>query len=551
MVSSVDSERLTPEAAPARERTGPSADGREPGDRRRMLALPALTLLIGLLVTLALAIVSQSQYRSNENRLLRLRVRDASTLLTGSLPATQTTLGSAAELADVTNGNARRFRSYVAADITGPKKMFASVSLWRVDHPTAGPVTVVGPAPKLASTPARAVPLFAEAQRLHTLGVVALLNPPTPSLGYVFVSGRYAVYAETPLPADRRSRLASNSAFAGLDYAVYLGRREDPSQLLVTNVTHLPLPGYTSAQTIPFGDTDLTIAMSSRVSLPGTLPRDLPWIIAILGVLLSVAAALMTWRLTQRRQAAERLAGENRRLADQQRTIAQTLQHALLPDTLPSSPGLEASGRFAAGEAGLDVGGDWYDVIELGDRRVLLVVGDVSGRGLHAATTMASLRFAIRAYAAQGDDPPAILTKLSHLVSVVETGQLATILCALVDTERGVISISSAGHLPPLLIDADGGRFVDPELGVPIGVEAGAEYAAREESLPADGTLVGFTDGLVELRGESIDEGLERLRSAATRNGDDLQDLLARLVVEVPEGRSDDDIAIVGVRWKR
>jgi serine phosphatase RsbU (regulator of sigma subunit) len=182
---------------------------------------------------------------------------------------------------------------------------------------------------------------------------------------------------------------------------------------------------------------------------------------------------------------------------------------------------------------------------------MLLVVGDVSGRGLRAATTMASLRYAIRAYATQGDPPPAILTKLSHLVSVAEGGQLATVLCVLIDPARRVLSVASAGHLPPLLTgDASAGHYLQGELGVPIGVEAGAEYGAREMPLPEAGTLLAFTDGLVETRGESIDDGLERMRAAAARlHRLDLADLVATLVTEVPGGGAEDDIAIVGVRW--
>ena len=125
---------------------------------------------------------------------------------------------------------------------------------------------------------------------------------------------------------------------------------------------------------------------------------------------------------------------------------------------------------------GVDIGGDWYDVIDLEDGRLLLVVGDVSGRGLRAATTMAALRYAIHAYAAQHDAPTEILTKLSYLLDVADSGQLATILFALVDIDRREISVTSAGHLPPLLIQNGDGHYVHTEVGLPIGVEPGASY---------------------------------------------------------------------------
>ena len=296
--------------------------------------------------------------------------------------------------------------------------------------------------------------------------------------------------------------------------------------------------------------------MSSRVPLAGSLPKNLPWISAVLGVLLTIAAAFMTLRLSQRRRGAEELAGqlevtanENERLYAEQRSIAQTLQHALLPDTLPQLPGIQASARYEAGVEGIEIGGDWYDVIDLDDRRLLLVVGDVSGRGLRAATTMAELRYAIRAYAAQDDGPAEILTKISRLVSVAESGQLATVLCATVDMEARQLSITSAGHLPLLLVANGDSRYLDMEIGLPIGVEEGTVYRSTTVTVPPEATVVAFTDGLVERRGESLDEGLERLRTAATGHDVGLPELLGRLVSDMANGRSEDDIAIVGVRW--
>jgi serine phosphatase RsbU (regulator of sigma subunit) len=162
---------------------------------------------------------------------------------------------------------------------------------------------------------------------------------------------------------------------------------------------------------------------------------------------------------------------------------------------------------------------------------------------------MASLRYAIHAYAAQTDDPAEILTKISRLIDVGESGQLATVLCAIVDTETRQVSLTSAGHLPPLLISDGEARFLDPDVGLPIGVEADTEYRSTTVTVPPAATVVAFTDGLVERRGESLDEGLERLRTAATRHDVGLPELLGELVTELVDGRSKDDIAIVGVRW--
>jgi serine phosphatase RsbU (regulator of sigma subunit) len=557
MVSSVDSEPLEAAPTPAPDPVEAPPRRVRPGARRRTLGLPALTALIGLLVTLALTLVSLAQYNNNEKRLLRLRVRDAGALLTAALPTLQANLASAAELADATNGSVARFRGLVAPMMSGATPEFRSVSLWRLDDLSRGPVTVAGIPPRLAASPARAAAVMSRTRAQRTLGVVGLLASSDPRIGYAYVAGRYAVYAESQLPPARRSPIQKRSAFAGLNDALYLGRTTNPRELLSTNVARLPLPGPTATVVVPFGDNAVTLVMSSRSALAGSLPKNLPWIIAGLGLLLTAAATAMTMRLTERRRAAEGLAerleviaSENRRLYAEQRTIAQTLQHALLPDKLPQGPRLEAAGRYLAGEHGIDVGGDWYDVIELDAERLLLVVGDVSGRGLRAATTMAALRYAIRAYAVDGDSPETILSKLTHLVSVDKTGQLVTILCVLVDAAGETITVTSAGHLPPLLVNGDGGRYLESELGVPVGVEAGIEYPVREFQLPAAGTIVAFTDGLVERRGETIDAGLDRLRHAAAADDADLRDLIDTLVTAVPGGAGEDDIAIVGVRWK-
>ncbi len=551
---------------PVANRRGETAEpvGATTAPRERSLTvywLPVATLIIGLLVTGALVVVSHSQYVSNEQRLLNLRVRDAGAILGETVPATAATLAAAVEQANFTHGSIPRFQRLVAGEVGTKAGQWLSLSLWKVGALGNGPVAVVGKPLKLTANPARASAVLAAAAHSQVLNVIDLLTSPDLRIGYAYAnpteSGGYVVYGEKPLPASRRSRYQSTSQFAGLDYAIYLGRKQTPDALLVTDRTHLPLPSPSDAQTVPYGNNALTLVMSSRGGLAGSLPRNLPWIIAVIGGLLAIAAALMTLRLSQRRRGAEQLAGrleitanENERLYAEQRGIAQTLQHALLPDILPQIPGVQASARYEAGEEGVDVGGDWYDVIDMDDQRLLLVVGDVSGRGLRAATTMAELRYAIRAYAAQSDGPAEILTKISRLVDVQESGQLATVLCASVDMNSRELSVTSAGHLPPLLLSNGGGQYLNAEVGLPIGVEAGTVYRSTTVAIPPKATFVAFTDGLVERRGESIDAGLDRLRTAATGHDVGLPELLGRLVSEMANGRSEDDIAIVGVRWK-
>jgi serine phosphatase RsbU (regulator of sigma subunit) len=543
--------------APAREASArPYARGAYP------YWVAGAVLVVGLVVTGVLVWVSASTYTNNENRLLKLRVDDAGALIAEALPSVQTPLASAAALADATDGDVGKFKSFIGPSV-GPqgRAQYVSVSLWRLGGGQPQLLAVVGVPPALAASPARAARFFGSAVGKRQLSVIGLLQRPKPRLGYAYTSpgltGRYVAYAESALPASRRSRLQSNSAFADLHYALYLGRTQNSTALLVTDLTKLPITGRRASISIPFGNTAFTFVVSPRRSLAGTFTERLPWIVGIFGLLLSLGAAALTARLIARRNQAQELAGsleqiadENRRLYAEQRTIARTLQHALLPEALPKIHGVETSARYETGVEGVEIGGDWYDLIALDDRRLLLVVGDVSGRGVRAAATMASLRFAIHAYAAQDDPPEAILAKLSNLVNVNTSGQLATVLCAVVDVEAHRLTVTSAGHLPPLLLSNGSGTFVHSEVGVPIGVRAGARYTSTSVRTPKAATLLAFTDGLVERRGESIDAGLARLRQAASANHVGLDELLSRVIHDLREsGGGDDDTAIAALRW--
>ena len=168
----------------------------------------------------------------------------------------------------------------------------------------------------------------------------------------------------------------------------------------------------------------------------------------------------------------------------------------------------------------------------------MFVVGDVSGRGLRAATVMASLRYALRGYAAQGDPPEAILSKLSALVSVDEDGHFATVLCAHIDVPAHWIRLANAGHPPPLLTDAHLRQLVAAPIGVPVGVTSEPRYTSVEVTAPPGAVFLGFTDGLIERRGEPIEVGLERLRRAAPPPGHSLEGfvtgILGDLVTTAP-----------------
>jgi serine phosphatase RsbU (regulator of sigma subunit) len=516
--------------------------------RFSLYGVPVVVLAVGLLITAVLALTARSVHSGNENRLLRQRVNEAAAVLAAAIPNTQTPLASASTLVEATHGDRQTFRNFMAQLAAG--RPFVSASLWRTGATDPTPLITVGNASELATRPpAEIVSYLARTSSSKTVAVLDLLGAPQRRLGYGFSGGKgsdYVVYAEAALPANRRANVDTNSAFADLDYAIYLGARADPNQLLAASVADPAFRGRNAADTVAFGDSQLHIVMTPRRELGGDLLARLPWLIGGIGIVLALAATFLTERLVRRRAYAEVLAQQNARLFSEQRSVAQTLQHALLPGTLPVFAGLDLAVRYVPGVDGVDIGGDWYDVIAVGDGKVMLIVGDVSGRGLRAATVMAALRYAIRAYAADGDSPETILRKLSKLIDVGD-GHFATVLCGVVDVPERRITLANAGHPSPLLITGSSAELVATKVGVPVGVE-GEGYATVTVAIPPDAILMAYTDGLFERRGESPDVGLARLRDASI-GYESLSDLLDGVLHTLTPDGGNDDTAILAVTW--
>ena len=205
----------------------------------------------------------------------------------------------------------------------------------------------------------------------------------------------------------------------------------------------------------------------------------------------------------------------NTNVLKQERRVASALQRSLLP-RLPDIRGMEIAARYIPGHARL-VGGDWYDLFELPTGHVGAAMGDVVGHGLASAIVMGRLRNALRAYALDSNDPAAVLTRLDEMVSHFEADEMATVLYAVVDPDRGRMTCSAAGHPFPFIASPSGSaEMVDAHADRPIGSGSGAKRRAYDVPLPAGSTVYLFTDGVVERRGEHIDVGLERLRDTVT-----------------------------------
>ncbi|HKU68534.1 MAG TPA: SpoIIE family protein phosphatase [Candidatus Baltobacteraceae bacterium] len=231
-----------------------------------------------------------------------------------------------------------------------------------------------------------------------------------------------------------------------------------------------------------------------------------------------------------------------------ERGIAVTLQQAILPQALPRIPGLDAAVRYAAGSVHAEVGGDFYDLFSLDDERVVFAIGDVMGHSIEAATIMAQIRTAFRSYALEGHMPDAIVTRLNQLLLRFHSDTTATVCCGALNVRTGRCVLANAGHLPALRIAPDR----TPELigaGASLLGVLGPAPEATSFVLAPEETLVLYTDGLVERRGESIDEGLARLVAIAdgARNVS-AGTLCERLLSMVDIHSLSDDIALLAMR---
>jgi GAF domain-containing protein/anti-sigma regulatory factor (Ser/Thr protein kinase) len=234
--------------------------------------------------------------------------------------------------------------------------------------------------------------------------------------------------------------------------------------------------------------------------------------------------------------------------------VASRLQTSLLPDALPELDDAQVAARYLAGTAGLEVGGDWYDVIELGDGRLGLAAGDVVGRGLQAAATMGRLRSALAALAPECRGPADLLERLDAFAGRGEGLPMATVVYALVDPSAAMVEYACAGHPPPLLVDPDGAASVLPGgRSAPLGAPLGPRRTQARARLEPGSSLLLYTDGLVERRGEPLDHGFERLAAAAAAHaGCEPDELCARVLDDlVGADERRDDVALLCARTTR
>ncbi|WP_406065604.1 SpoIIE family protein phosphatase [Streptomyces sp. NBC_01077] len=238
---------------------------------------------------------------------------------------------------------------------------------------------------------------------------------------------------------------------------------------------------------------------------------------------------------------------------DTEAAVARGLQDALLPHRLPVRDGVDTVGRYLPGTQGMDVGGDWYDVIETERGRLALVIGDVQGHGVAAAATMGQLRSAVRAFALGGHRPQDVMRGTNRLLIDLDPGQFASCCYVLLDPESGEMRAVRAGHPQPLLLRPDGTtQLLNLAGGVVLGVDDRASYPVTRLRLAPGSVLALFTDGLIERPGRDIDEGIERLRLALAATGSlPLSEAADRVIREARQAtaRPDDIALLLAARW--
>jgi len=242
-----------------------------------------------------------------------------------------------------------------------------------------------------------------------------------------------------------------------------------------------------------------------------------------------------------------------RRELEREHRIAETLQHALLPERLPQLVGISLAARYVPAEEGSAAGGDWYDVIELPGGSVALVIGDVAGHGTEAASVMGQVRMAVRAFSLEGHTPSLVVGRVHQLLrSLYEGEQMVTMLYLAVDPTTWEATMVNAGHPPPLLLDPAGGAtYLESATGLPVGLNWSLPYEESIALLRPGSTLVLFTDGLVDRRDVVVEVGLERLREAATDSGEgDLDEVCGVLLETLVPADASDDVAILAARFE-
>jgi len=233
--------------------------------------------------------------------------------------------------------------------------------------------------------------------------------------------------------------------------------------------------------------------------------------------------------------------------AEQEQELALRLQRAIMPedDTPVEAAGVDVAVRYRPAEQGRLVAGDWYDALLLPDKRLLLVVGDITGHGIDAVTGMIAARNALRGLAATGAGPHDLLRYLNYAACYLTEGIAGTVVCGYYDPETRLLRWARAGHLPPVLVRDGAAEMLPLPGGVLLGLDPDAEYEEATLQLRSGDTLLLYTDGLVERRAGSITDELQQFTDAAVPAGPDAAGHADRILSNAVSDTGDDACLVV------
>jgi hypothetical protein len=512
----------------------------------------AIALLLALLATIGGFWAARVIVHDQEHRLLEERAAEVSLLLTSAVSGIPATLDAQGGILSATNGSKAAYdRAAAASVLAGPGDLtFAWLKPQAVG---AGYVVLAARGTGLhagevvTDSRARTFALAAHSSSFVATPVLGsdrhlgfAVGPPAAPVGTV-------LYRESRLGPISAPRQASSAPYAELDVVLYGAPTEQPGQVLTSTTGQIPLQGHVDNVPLPAGSSHWLLSVEARRPLVGSLASNAPWVLLVAGLIGSVLFASAIEAAARRRDAALALYAAEHQLAE-------TLQRSLLP-SLPMIPGVELAARYLAAGQGQEVGGDWFDAFPIRGGRVGLVIGDVIGHDLAAASAMAQIRAALRAYAVDGDPPASVINRLDSLVDTFELTQLVTVIYGVlgppaVDGSR-LLRWANAGHLPPLLRTPDGRvHTLAGGESVLIGAPIALEHSQSEHWVEPGSTLLFFTDGLVEVPGHPLEEALARVATAVGAGGDDddVEAMCQRVVDTVSEPSLRDDIALLAVR---
>jgi len=297
-----------------------------------------------------------------------------------------------------------------------------------------------------------------------------------------------------------------------------------PPERLVGEVFGLPLlPGGVTDVNVP-GEEDAVRTLAMRVSeLPAPPER---YLVTLFDV-----------------------SGRARRYEHEHRLV-ESLQRSILLDRMPALPGVRLAARYVPGDGEVRVGGDWYDAIPLPGGRLGLAIGDVAGHGIGSAALMSQLRNALRAYALEHESPAAVVDRLDELIQHLEPKGMATMIYLVYETGSGALTFAAAGHPYPLVVGAGGETsFLQGGRSMPLGTGWRDRRFHHTVVLPPASSLVLYTDGLIERRSRTLDDGFATLAAHAHAAGQDPDAMCEAILGSLLGGEApDDDVAMLVMR---